>query len=102
MIVVVPALATFADRYGVSQGDAQFLIATYLFGLGVGQPLAGSLSDRFGRRPVILAGFVLFTVASIACAIVDSFSALLVLSCAAGTGRQRWHGRLPRDRPRYT
>ncbi|MEZ5566375.1 MAG: Bcr/CflA family efflux MFS transporter [Gammaproteobacteria bacterium] len=78
MIVVVPALATFAERYGVSQGDAQYLIATYLFGLGVGQPLAGSLSDRFGRRPVILTGFVLFTLASIACVIVDSFSALLV------------------------
>ncbi|MFZ1623573.1 MAG: MFS transporter, partial [Gammaproteobacteria bacterium] len=69
MIVVVPALAMFAERYGVSQGNAQFLIATYLFGLGVGQPLAGSLSDRFGRRPVILIGFVLFTLASIACVI---------------------------------
>lgn len=78
MIVVVPALAMFAERYGVSQGNAQFLIATYLFGLGVGQPLAGSLSDRFGRRPVILIGFVLFTLASIACVIVNSFAALLV------------------------
>jgi DHA1 family bicyclomycin/chloramphenicol resistance-like MFS transporter len=78
MIVVVPTLAALAERYAVGQGQVQYLIATYLFGLGVGQPLAGALSDRHGRRPVILAGFVLFTVASAACTVVASFPALLV------------------------
>ena len=78
MIVVVPTLAALAERYAVGQGQAQFLIATYLFGLGVGQPLAGASSDRYGRRPIILGGFVLFTVASVACAMVDSFPALLI------------------------
>ncbi|MDH5255959.1 MAG: MFS transporter, partial [Gammaproteobacteria bacterium] len=77
MIVVVPTLAALAERYAVGQGQVQYLIATYLFGLGVGQPLAGALSDRHGRRPVILAGFVLFTVASGACTVVSSFPALL-------------------------
>lgn len=77
MIVVVPTLASLAAQYGVGQGQAQFLIATYLFGLGVGQPLAGSLSDRHGRRPVILAGFVLFTLASLACWLVTDFTTLL-------------------------
>lgn len=78
MIVVVPTLAALAQAYAVGQGEAQFLIATYLFGLGLGQPLAGALSDRYGRRPVILAGFVLFTVASIACSVASSFPALLL------------------------
>lgn len=77
MIVVVPTLASLAAQYGVGQGQAQFLIAAYLFGLGVGQPLAGSLSDRHGRRPVILAGFVLFTLASLACWLVTDFTTLL-------------------------
>jgi len=77
MIVVVPTLAGLAEQYAIGQGEAQFLIATYLFGLGVGQPLAGALSDRHGRRPVILAGFVLFTLASVACAVAASFPALL-------------------------
>lgn len=77
MIVVVPALAALAERYAVDQGEAQFLIATYLFGLGVGQPLAGALSDRHGRRPVIIAGFALFTVASVGCAVAGSFPVLL-------------------------
>ncbi len=78
MIVVVPTLAAVADRYGVGQGRAQFLIAAYLFGLGVGQPVVGALSDRYGRRPVILAGFGLFTAASIACALATGFTALLL------------------------
>jgi DHA1 family bicyclomycin/chloramphenicol resistance-like MFS transporter len=77
MIVVVPTLAALAERYAVGQGQAQFMIATYLFGLGIGQPLAGALSDRYGRRPVILAGFVLFTLASVACSVVSDFHALL-------------------------
>jgi MFS transporter, DHA1 family, multidrug resistance protein len=78
MIVVVPTLAALAERYAVGQGQAQFLIATYLFGIGVGQPLAGALSDHYGRRPVILAGFVLFTLASVACSVASTFPALLV------------------------
>ena len=77
MIVVVPTLAALAERYEVDQGQAQFLIAAYLFGLGVGQPLAGALSDRHGRRPVMLTGFMLFTLASVACAVASSFPALL-------------------------
>ena len=77
MIVVVPILAAVADQYAVGHGEAQFLIAAYLFGLGVGQPVTGALSDRYGRRPVILAGFILFTAASIACALAASFQALI-------------------------
>ena len=77
MLVVIPTLGMVAGRYGVSQGDAQFLIATYIFGLGLGQPMVGALSDRYGRRPIILAGFTLFTLASIGCALVTSFPALI-------------------------
>ena len=43
MIVVVPTLAEVASYYHVGHGQAQYLIASYLFGLGVGQPMAGAL-----------------------------------------------------------
>ncbi len=79
MIVVVPTLAAVAGYFHVGHGQAQYLIATYLFGLGVGQPLAGALSDRVGRRPVMLAGFSLFTLASLGCMLSTNFSVLLVL-----------------------
>jgi DHA1 family bicyclomycin/chloramphenicol resistance-like MFS transporter len=77
MVVVIPTLAAVAGHYSVTPGHAQFLIAAYLFGLGAGQPVSGTLADRYGRRPVILAGFMLFTAASVACAIVASFQALI-------------------------
>lgn len=77
MIVVIPTLGAAAARYGIGTGEAQLLIAAYLFGLGVGQPVTGALSDRYGRRPVILAGFSLFTVASAACMVMPSFAALV-------------------------
>jgi len=77
MIVVVPALGAVGQHFGIGTGEAQLLIAAYLFGLGVGQPVAGTLSDRLGRRPVILAGFVLFSVASAACALAPTFGWLV-------------------------
>jgi MFS transporter, DHA1 family, multidrug resistance protein len=78
MIVIVPALGAVATHYDVTPGAAQWLIATYLFGLGVGQPVSGALADRIGRRPVILGGFVLFVLSSIAAALSPSFLPLVV------------------------
>ncbi len=78
MIVIVPALGAVAAHYDVTPGAAQWLIATYLFGLGVGQPVCGALADRIGRRPVILGGFVLFVVSSVAAALRASFLPLVV------------------------
>jgi len=78
MVVLVPTLGAFAQRYAVGQGHAQFLIAIYLFGLGIGQPVLGALSDRYGRRPVILCGFAVFTAASFSGAAATSFPLLLI------------------------
>ena len=86
MIVVVPTLGALAAAHAITQGDAQFVIAAYLFGLGVGQPVAGALSDRFGRRPVILWGFVLFTAASAACAVATTFPLLLAFRLLQALG----------------
>ncbi len=86
MIVVVPTLGAIADQFDVGQGQAQFLIATYLLGLGIGQPVAGALSDRYGRRPVVLIGFAIFTLASLACVFVTSFSGLITARLVQALG----------------
>ena len=66
MHLIIPALPETARALGVSAGAIQLTITLYLIGLAIGQLLYGPISDRFGRRPVLLAGLALFTLAGIA------------------------------------
>ena len=61
MHVIIPALPATARALGMSIGTAQLTITLYLIGLAIGQLLYGPVSDRFGRRPVLLVGLSLFT-----------------------------------------
>lgn len=79
MVVVVPTLGEIGREYGLDYSEAQFMISAYLFGLGAAQPFSGFLCDRFGRRPVLLAGFAIFVVASFACAAVRGIEWLVLL-----------------------
>ncbi|HET7884013.1 MAG TPA: multidrug effflux MFS transporter [Acetobacteraceae bacterium] len=66
MHLIIPALPDTARTLGVSAGTIQLTITLYLIGLAIGQLLYGPISDRFGRRPVLIAGLSLFTLAGIA------------------------------------
>lgn len=78
MAIVVPTLNSVATRFGASLTQAQFIISAYLLGLAFAQPTSGFLCDRFGRRPVMLYGFALFTIASIFCAFANSLDQLIL------------------------
>jgi DHA1 family bicyclomycin/chloramphenicol resistance-like MFS transporter len=65
MHVIIPALPATARALHMSISTTQLTITLYLVGLAVGQLFYGPVSDRFGRRPVLLAGLGLFTLASI-------------------------------------
>ena len=65
MHVIIPALPATARALDMSIGTAQLTITLYLIGLAIGQLLYGPISDRLGRRPVLLLGLSLFTGASI-------------------------------------
>lgn len=69
MHIIIPSLPATARAMGISIGTVQLTITLYLVGLAAGQLLYGPLSDRFGRRPVLLAGMTLFTLASVATAL---------------------------------
>jgi DHA1 family bicyclomycin/chloramphenicol resistance-like MFS transporter len=56
MHVIIPALPAMGRALDVSVGTAQLTITLYLVGLSLGQLVYGPISDRFGRRPVLLAG----------------------------------------------
>ena len=77
MHVIIPALPATARAMGISIGTVQLTITLYLIGLAAGQLLYGPLSDRFGRRPVLLAGMTLFTLASTAAALAPNPAVLI-------------------------
>lgn len=82
----LPALPSMAAALGTSSAATQQTIASFLLGMAAGQLVHGPLSDRVGRREPVLAGLILFIVASIACALADSIDALIAARFVQGFG----------------
>lgn len=78
MHIFVPALPEAARDLGASIGAMQMTMSVYILGLAVGQLAYGPLSDRFGRRPVLMAGLVLYAIAGLAAALVPDVHSLIV------------------------
>ena len=77
--MMLPALDDIAGDLGVMHAnDQQFVITSYLSGFGAAQLFYGPLSDRFGRKPVILVSLGFFILASLVCTVSPSYSLLLV------------------------
>ena len=77
MHVIIPALPATARAMHMSIGSTQLTITLYLIGLAVGQLFYGPVSDRFGRRPVVLVGLSLFTLASVVTACAPNATVLI-------------------------
>lgn len=78
MHIFVPALPFAAEGLGASPGAIQLTISLYIAGLAIGQLVYGPVSDRFGRRPTLMFGLALYTVAGLAAALAPSAGALIV------------------------
>jgi DHA1 family bicyclomycin/chloramphenicol resistance-like MFS transporter len=65
--MIVPVLPAIAADYGVSGGVAQFTLTAYLVSLALGQVASGPIIDRWGRRPLLVAGAAAFTAGSLLC-----------------------------------
>jgi DHA1 family bicyclomycin/chloramphenicol resistance-like MFS transporter len=68
----------------------QQTISVYLLAYAAMSLVHGPLSDAFGRRPVILAGLVVFVLASVGCALSTSLPMLLLVPRAAGPSARAW------------
>ncbi|MCP5087026.1 MAG: multidrug effflux MFS transporter [Rhodobacteraceae bacterium] len=75
--IFLPSLPAITKHFGASYAVIQFLVSGYLLTTAIVQFFVGPLSDRFGRRPVMLVGFCLFTFASVICAVATSVEILL-------------------------
>ncbi|HEV7578682.1 MAG TPA: multidrug effflux MFS transporter [Caldimonas sp.] len=86
----LPAFTGIARALGASPVEMQQTLSAYLFGFAIMNLFHGALSDSFGRRPVVLAGLAVFTLASIGCALAQHigqlvfFRALQGMSAGAG------------------
>ena len=80
----LPALPQLTRDFGVGASAAQLTLTSCLAGFAVGQLVSGPLSDRFGRRRPLLAGVVVYTVASALCAVAPSIGALIALRLVQG------------------
>ena len=82
----LPAFPDVAADLGVSLSTVPLTLTAAMLGLGLGQILYGPLSDRYGRKRPLIAGLVLFTVASIACALAPNFGAFLAMRFVQSLG----------------
>lgn len=78
MHIFVPALPIAAADLRASPGALQLTVSLYIAGLAVGQLVYGPVSDRFGRRPTLIGGLLLFTLSGLAAIFAQSVGALIV------------------------
>ncbi len=82
----LPSLPGLLRHFDADIAEVQLTLSVFLVGLAVGQLVYGPLSDRFGRRPVLLAGLLLYVVASVICALAPSVPTLIAARLLQATG----------------
>jgi len=82
----LPALPRLTAELGAPMTSAQLTMSLVLLAFGVGQLLMGPLSDRFGRRPVLLGGLALHTLASVGAMAAPHIEALIAFRALQGFG----------------
>jgi DHA1 family bicyclomycin/chloramphenicol resistance-like MFS transporter len=85
--MMLPALPAIGDALGVvTENSRQWVITAYLLGFGVAQLIYGPLADRYGRKPVLMAGLSIYVLFSTLAAFAPSFELLIAARVATGLG----------------
>jgi MFS transporter, DHA1 family, multidrug resistance protein len=86
MHMFVPALPAAAHDLRTTSAAAQMTITMYVLGLAIGQLVYGPLSDRYGRRPTLIAGLMLYTAAGMVCLLAPNVHVLIAARFAQALG----------------
>ena len=82
----LPALPTIQQALGATIGATQLTLSALIICFGAAQLVAGPLSDRLGRRPVLLGGLAIYSVASVMSALAQGIDALIAWRALQGVG----------------
>ena len=74
----LPTFSTIAREFDATAAQIQLTLSVYILGFTFGQLVYGPLSDRFGRRPVLLSGIVIYVAMSVLCATATSAEGLTI------------------------
>ncbi|MBI5322311.1 multidrug effflux MFS transporter [Bradyrhizobium sp.] len=77
LYILVPALPVLASTFQSDIQVAQMTVSLYMVGIACSQLIMGPLSDKFGRRPVLLAGLALMVAASVGCSLAQTLPQLI-------------------------
>ncbi|MCE2933472.1 MAG: Bcr/CflA family efflux MFS transporter, partial [Hyphomicrobiales bacterium] len=82
----LPSLPSIQQHFGATTAQAQWTLSAYLLGFALGQVFYGPLSDRRGRKQVMLAGLALYAFANLASAMAPSLEVLIAARFLQGVG----------------
>jgi MFS transporter, DHA1 family, multidrug resistance protein len=82
----LPALPTLARVFATDAGQVQLTLSAFLAGFALAQLAYGPLSDRFGRRPVMLGGLALYLIGTLWCILAASIDALIAARVLQAVG----------------
>ena len=86
LTVLTPTLPMIRDDLSATSGAVQQLLTVYMITLAGGQLVFGPISDRIGRRPLLLLGALLFSLSSLVALVISGVQMLTLLRIVQGTG----------------
>ena len=82
----LPAFGAIRREFGVSADSVQLTLSAFFIGLAAGQFFYGPLADHFGRKPPLIAGLILYTLASIGCGLAPNIETLIAMRTLQALG----------------
>ena len=74
----MPSMPELRDDFGISSSVGSLTIVLFFLFFGIGQLIFGTLSDKYGRKPVLMVGLAIFTLGSVGCALAPNILVMLI------------------------
>ncbi|WP_336294810.1 multidrug effflux MFS transporter [Bartonella sp. CB169] len=85
--IMLPAMSSILNSlHVINENDQHYIISGYLISFGITQIFFGPISDRYGRRKIVLLGLACYSFTALGCAFAPNFSVLLILRIFQGMG----------------